>query len=282
MIGTLAIIGVGLLGGSVAKAARAGELAREIVGIGRDRARLDRALRDRAVDRVTTDLEAGVRGADFVLLGVPVLAIEQLLARVWRAAPDGATVTDVGSTKSGIVSAAERLAAERPLAFVGSHPMAGSEQSGYGVARADLFQGATVILTPTDRSEPRTVKAVAGFWESMGARVSTLDPETHDRVVAAISHLPHLVAYALTDAVARFRPEALEFAARGFKDTTRIAASDPSVWTEIFLANREALRANLEAFRLALADLERAIAMGSGDALRAMLGRIKAAREGLR
>lgn len=282
MIGTLAIVGVGLLGGSVAKAARAGELAREIVGIGRDRARLDAALRDRAVDRVTTDLEAGVRGADFVLLGVPVLAIEELLARVWRAAPDGAILTDVGSTKSGIVSAAERLAAERPLAFVGSHPMAGSEQSGYGVARADLFQGATVILTPTDRSEPRTVKAVAGFWESMGARVSTLDPETHDRVVAAISHVPHLVAYALADGVARFQPEALEFAARGFKDTTRIAASDPNVWTEIFLANREALRANLEAFRLALADLERAIATGSGDALRAMLARIKAARERLR
>ncbi|MEK7713849.1 MAG: prephenate dehydrogenase/arogenate dehydrogenase family protein [candidate division NC10 bacterium] len=157
MIGTLAIVGVGLLGGSVAKAARAAGLARELVGIGRDRARLEAALRDRAVDRVTTDLGDGVRGADFVLLGVPVLAIEELLARVWRAAPDGAIVTDVGSTKSGIVSAAERLAAERPLAFVGGHPMAGSEQSGYGVARADLFQGATVILTPTDRTEPRTL-----------------------------------------------------------------------------------------------------------------------------
>ena len=282
MIGALAVIGVGLLGGSVAKAARARDLAREIVGVGRDRTRLDAALRDRAVDRVTTDLEEGVRGADFVVLGVPVLAIEALLPRVWRAAADGATVTDVGSTKAAIVRAAERLAAERPLAFVGSHPMAGSEQSGYVVARADLFQGATVILTPTERTEPRTVKAVGGFWEAMGARVSALDPETHDRVVAAISHLPHLVAYALADAVARFQPEALEFAARGFKDTTRIAASDPGIWTEIFLANREALRANLEAFRLVLADLERAVAMGSRETLRAALARIRAAREGLR
>lgn len=282
MIERLAIVGVGLLGGSVAKAARAGELAREIVGIGRDRARLDAARRDGVADRVTTDLEEGVRAADFVLLAAPVLAIETLLPRIWRAAPDGATVTDVGSTKAAIVHAAEGLAATRPLAFVGSHPMAGSEQSGYGVARADLFQGATVILTPTDRTEPGTVKAVTGFWESMGARVSTADPETHDRAVAAISHLPHLVAYALADAVARFQPEALEFAARGFKDTTRIAASDPDVWSEIFLANREALRANLEAFRRALADLERAISMGSREELRAALARIKATREGLR
>ena len=282
MIERLAIVGVGLLGGSVAKAARAGELAREIVGIGRDRARLEAARRDGALDRVTTDLHEGVRAADFVLLAAPVLAIEDLLPRVWPAAPDGATVTDVGSTKCAIVRRAERLAATRPLAFVGSHPMAGSEQSGYGVARADLFRGATVILTPTDRTEPRTVKAVAGFWESLGARVSTLDPETHDRVVAAISHLPHLIAYALADGVARFQPEALEFAARGFKDTTRIAASDPDVWTEIFLANREALRANLEAFRLALTDLERAIGTGSREELRAALARIKVAREAVR
>lgn len=282
MIERLAIVGVGLLGGSVAKAARAGELAREIVGIGRDRARLDAARREGVADRVTTDLEEGVRAADFVLLAAPVLAIETLLPRIWRAVPDGATVTDVGSTKAAIVRAAEGLAATRPLAFVGSHPMAGSEQSGYGVARADLFQGATVILTPADRTEPGTVKAVTGFWESMGARVSTLDPETHDRAVAAISHLPHLVAYALADAVARFQPEALEFAARGFKDTTRIAASEPDVWTEIFLANREPLRANLEAFRRALADLERAIGMGSREELRAALARIKATREGLR
>lgn len=282
MIERLAIVGVGLLGGSVAKAARARALAREIVGIGRDRSRLEAALRDRAVDRVTTDLEDGVRGADFVLLGVPVLAIEELLGRVWRAAPDGATVTDVGSTKAGIVSVAERLGAARPLGFVGSHPMAGSERSGYAVARADLFEGAIVIVTPTDRSEPRAVKGVGGFWEALGARVSTLDPETHDRVVAAISHLPHLVAFALADTVARFQPEALEFAARGFKDTTRIAASDPGVWAEIFLANREAVRANLDAFRQVLGDLERAIAMGSREALHAALARIQAAREGLR
>jgi len=279
VIQRLTIVGVGLLGGSVAKAVRSGGLAREIVGVGRDEARLGTALRDGALDRVTTDLEAGVRDADFVLLAVPVLAVEALLPRVWWAAPDGATVTDVASTKAGIVRVADQLAARRALAFVGSHPMAGSERSGYGVARADLFQAATVILTPTDRTEPRAVKAVTEFWEAMGARVSALDAPTHDQAVAAISHLPHLVACALVDGVTRFEPAALELAARGFKDTTRIAASDPDVWTEIFLANRAALATSLDAFRRALAELERCVTRGSAAELRAALARIKAARE---
>ena len=281
MIQRLTIVGVGLLGGSVAKAVRSGGLACEIVGVGRDEARLGTALRDGALDRVTTDLEAGVRDADFVLLAVPVLAVEALLPRVWWAAPDGATVTDVASTKAGIVRVADQLAARRALAFVGSHPMAGSERSGYGVARADLFRAATVILTPTDRTEPRAVKAVTEFWEAMGARVSAFDAEIHDQAVAAISHLPHLVACALVDGVTRFEPAALELAARGFKDTTRIAASDPDVWTEIFLANRAALATSLDAFRRALAELERCVTRGSAAELRAALARIKAAREAM-
>jgi prephenate dehydrogenase len=188
----------------------------------------------------------------------------------------------VGSTKAVIVRRAEELATGRTLAFVGSHPMAGSEQSGYGAARADLFQGATVLVTPTDRTEPRALKTVAGFWEALGARVSALEPEAHDTAVAAISHLPHAVADALMDAVARFAPEALEFAARGFKDTTRIAASDPDMWADIFVANRAALAASLDAFRRALGELERAVAAGSREEIRAVLARVKAAREALR
>lgn len=279
MIQRLAIVGVGLLGGSIALAARAHGVAREIVGIGRDRARLEPPLRAGAVDRVTTDLAVGVRDADFVVLAATVLANEQLLAEAWRAVGPAAVITDVGSTKRGIVAVAERLPGAG--AFVGSHPMAGSEKSGYAVARADLFQNATVIVTPTDASEPRAVKGVTAFWEALGARVSALDPETHDRVVAAISHLPHVAAWALVDAVARFEPGALPFAARGFKDTTRIAAADPAMWTEILLGNREALVASLATFRGALADLERLIAAGDRDGIAAVLARLKAQRETL-
>ena len=281
MIRELAIVGVGLLGGSVAKAARAGRLARRIVGIGRDAGRLRPALEDGALDAITTDLAEGVRGADFVLLAAPVLAIEGLLEPVSRAGPAGAVVTDVGSTKRNIVRAAERLFTGRRLAFVGSHPLAGSEQSGYRVARVDLFQGATVVVTPTEATELVALKRTTEFWEALGARVTSLDPETHDRTVAAISHLPHLVACALVDGACRVEPAALELAARGFRDTTRIAAGDPDMWTEIFLANRDALSATVESFREALDDLQRVIDAGQADALRGVLARIKAMRDQL-
>jgi len=282
VIRQLTIVGVGLLGGSVAKAARSGGLARRIVGVGRDSERLRPAVDDGTLDVAVTDLDAGVREADVVLLAAPVLAIEGLLERVCRSAPVGALVTDVGSTKRNIVRAAERLAATRPLAFVGSHPLAGSEQAGYRVARADLFRGATVVVTPTDKTELAALKKTTELWEALGARVTSLDPETHDRTVAAISHLPHLIACALVDGAGRVEPGALELAARGFRDTTRIAAGDPDMWTEIFLANRDALTAGIEAFREALADLQRVIDAGGAEALRAELARIKSIREQLR
>jgi len=282
MLRRLAVVGVGLLGGSVAKVARGHGLAREIVGVGRDERRLRPALDDGTLDRVTTDLAAGVRDADLIVLAVPVLAIETLLPAVWRAAADDAVLTDVGSAKRAIVEAAQRLAAGRAVAFVGSHPMAGSERSGFEVARPDLFKGATVIVTPGETSPPAAVKMVTTFWEGAGAgRVVLLDADTHDRAVAAISHVPHLVAYALMDGVARFQPAALDVAARGFRDTTRIAASESTMWEEIFLANRDALRAGLRDFERALADLVRLVEAGDPVALRAALDRIKAHREGL-
>jgi prephenate dehydrogenase len=281
VIGRLTIVGVGLLGGSVAKAVRARGAAREVIGVARDASRVRAAVEDGALDRVTEDLADGVRGADLVVLAAPVRTIEGLLERMWGALAGDTIVTDVGSSKAAIVAKAEALAAKTPRTFVGSHPMAGSEKSGYAVARADLFQGALVIVTPTDASEPRAVKAVTGFWELLGARVMTLEPEAHDAAVAAISHLPHLVACALVEAVARELPHALPVAARGFKDTTRIAAGDPTMWQEIFLANAAPLREALGSFRRALDALERQIAAGDPAALEATLARIKSAREKL-
>jgi prephenate dehydrogenase len=281
VIRRLAVVGVGLLGGSVAKAARARGLAREVIGIGRDAARLQAAVDDGGLDRATVDLADGLRDADFVLLAAPVRTIESLLAPMWDALSPEAIVTDVGSAKAAIVRAADALARTAPRTFVGSHPMAGSEKSGYAVARPDLFQGALVVVTPGETSEPRAVKTVTAFWEHLGARVTELDPETHDAVVAAISHLPHLVACALVDAVVREAPRALPIAARGFRDTTRIAAGDPQMWQEIFLTNRPALLASIAAFRRALTDLERLIEAGDPAAVEAALARIKAAREAL-
>ncbi len=262
MIRRLTIVGLGLLGGSLAKAARAESLAREIVAVGRRVGSLEPALADGAVDRITTDLEAQ-------------------LPAVWRAAAEGALVTDVGSAKARIVRAAEALATKRPLAFVGGHPMAGSNLAGYGVSRADLFRGALVILTPTERTSVDALKRASELWEAVGSRVMSLDPVTHDRAVAAVSHLPHLVADALVAAVARMDPQFFDVAARGFKDTTRIAASDPVMWRDIFDQNREALAEALAAFRAALGDLESLVRSGDGARIEAELERIRALRERL-
>jgi prephenate dehydrogenase len=282
VIGRLAIVGVGLLGGSVAKATRARGGAREIVGIGRDEGRLSAALRDGTLDRITTDLAAGVRGADLVVLAAPVFVIERQLEVVASALEAGALLTDVGSTKASIVEAGDRLAAGRPFHFVGSHPMAGSERAGYAVARPDLFEGATVIVTPTGATAPRAVQEVSAFWEGLGGRVRQLDPATHDRVVAAISHLPHLTAFATVAGAHRFQPAALAFAARGFRDTTRVAASDPVVWQEIFHGNREALLASVRSFRAALDEVERLVAADDAGALQAWLAEVKDVRETVR
>jgi len=279
VIRRLSLVGLGLLGGSVAKAARGLRLADEIVAVGRDRERLEPALRDGMVDRVTTDLADGVAGADFCLLATPVATLAALLPAVWAALPADAVLTDVGSTKAAIVRAAERLGEGRPLAFVGSHPMAGSEQAGYRVSRPDLFRGATVILTPTERTDSHAVKRVGAFWEALGGRLVTLDPLTHDRATAAISHLPHLVADALVDAVVRMDPRFFEVAGRGFKDTTRIAASDARVWREIFQENRAGLTEALGAFRAALDHLEALLAAGDVPAIEGALDRIRRVRE---
>jgi prephenate dehydrogenase len=281
VIRRLAIVGLGLLGGSVAKAARVESLAREIVGIGRSPGSLAPALSEGAVDRVTTDLREGLAGADMVVLATPVATLERQMPAVWEAALPQALITDVGSTKAAIVRVAETLNVGRPLDFVGSHPMAGSNLSGFGVARADLFRGATVILTPTDRTAPDAVKRVTEFWEAAGGRVVTMEPATHDRAVAAISHLPHLVADALVAAVARMDPQFFDVAARGFKDTTRIAASSPTVWREIFEANREALAEAVAAFRTSLDDLERVLRSGDAPRIETELERIRVIRETL-
>jgi prephenate dehydrogenase len=281
VIRRLCVVGPGLLGGSVAMGARARRLAGEIVAVGRREASVAPALRAGAVDHATTDLAAALRGADFCVLATPVAVLEGQLQAVWAAAEADLLITDVGSTKGRIVATAKRLAAARPLAFVGSHPMAGSERAGFAEARADLFEAATVILTPTEGTDPAALARVRAFWEALGARITELDPVTHDRAAAAVSHLPHLVADALVDAVLRMDPAFLDIAARGFRDTTRIAASSPPIWREIFQDNRVALAEAVAAFRKSLDHLEDVLAAGDPAAVEAELERIKQHRERL-
>ena len=229
----VAIVGVGLIGGSIGLALGERGLAKEIVGVGCRQASLDRALACGAIQTATTDLAAGVAAADVVIVATPVASVAHDVCRALEAAPAEALVTDVGSTKAKICAA---VAAQEisHIGFVGSHPLAGDHRSGPEHARADLLEGKVVVVTPTAATLPATSERVQAFWEALGGRVVQMSPEQHDEALATTSHLPHLVASALAAATPA---ECLPLAATGWADTTRIAAADPKLWAQIFAHN---------------------------------------------
>lgn len=233
----IAIIGVGLIGGSIGLAIKKKRLAKEVIGVFRHNSTLRRALKEKAVDRGVMDLRSGVKDADLIIIASPVYSIPYLAAEAARFAKRGAIITDVGSTKKWIVDRVERaLSRCKPVSFVGSHPMAGSERSGVESAKSDLLESSPCIVTATRKTSKRALKVVVDFWESLGAKVEVMDPKTHDRRVSLISHLPHIVAFSVVGAV----PERdIIYAAEGFRDTTRVASSDPALWADIFLTNKK-------------------------------------------
>jgi len=270
-VNTLAIYGVGLLGGSVGMAVRKRGLARRVVGIGRSVERLSRALEMGAIDEMTTDLEEGCAGADLVVLASPVSNIIGVLPRVAETCKPGAIVTDVGSTKATIVARAERVFPRDggPL-FVGSHPMAGGEQSGVLFASADLFENASCIVTPTAATDPGAVEQVERFWRALGGRVVRLDPERHDRIVSAVSHLPHLAAVGVLLTAAEIDEDAemlSKIVAGGFRDTTRVAASPAGLWRDICLENRDVIAEGLDRLAECLHHLASDIRTGEAEAI---------------
>jgi len=234
----VAIVGVGLLGGSIGLALRAAGFGGVRVGVGRRESSLRKALACDTVDEVTCDPAAGVAGAELVILCTPIGRFEALLRQIVPALAEGAFVTDVASTKAEVVRLAERLL-PRSVRFVGSHPMAGSEKTGVEFARADLFQDALCLLTPTARTAPVAVREVGHFWEALGARTLKLTPARHDRFLARASHLPHATAAALVRLAQA--QGAIDVAGPGFADATRIASGDPAMWTDIFRTNRKAM-----------------------------------------
>jgi prephenate dehydrogenase len=277
-IGRLAVVGLGLLGGSVVRAARARRTAGEIVGISRNPETLAAARRAGVLDRATSRLEDGLAGADLVVLCAPVGALPGLVRAAWPLLADGAVLTDVGSVKHGVVGAAETCPPRPGVAFVGGHPMAGSERSGYEASSPDLFAGRLTLVTETASTSPEALRRVTRFWEALGSQVRVLTVDVHDRGVALISHLPHLAAYAL---VATADGEALGLAARGFADTTRIAASAEGLWTDIVRENRSAVLDALADYRGRLARWEALVRAGEWAALEAELARAREVREKL-
>jgi prephenate dehydrogenase len=281
----LVVVGVGLIGGSCALALKAAGAVREVVGVGRTQANLDEALSRGIVDRARRLDEAWtgeLRDADVVLVATPVAQIAPTLAAIAPHVGPRTVVTDAGSTKQDVVAAADAAFGARAGRFVAAHPIAGTEHSGAAAAFPTLFRERTTILTPGPGTEADAVASVRAMWEACGARVMTLDAARHDRIFAAVSHLPHVLAFALVAELAA-RPDAADLfahAASGFRDFTRIAGSSPEMWRDIALANRDALSAALDDYRRALDAVARAIAAGDGAALERLFAVASDARRG--
>ncbi|MFG0379751.1 bifunctional prephenate dehydrogenase/3-phosphoshikimate 1-carboxyvinyltransferase [Pseudomonas sp. zbq_18] len=280
-LGRLVVVGLGLIGGSFAKGMREKGLFSEVVGVDLDAESRRLAVELGVVDRCETELAAACQGAAVIQLAVPILAMEKLLGQLAQCDLGDAVLTDVGSAKGNVLRAA-RLAFDGKVArFVPGHPIAGSEQSGVEAANAELFRRHKVILTPQESTDTEALALVDGLWRALGADVEHMEVEHHDQVLAATSHLPHLLAFTLVDSLAK-RSENLEifrYAAGGFRDFTRIAGSDPVMWHDIFLANREAVLRTLDAFRDDLDALRGAVDAGDGHQLLGVFTRARHARE---
>jgi len=276
----LAVVGVGLIGGSFALALRRAGFAGKVAGFDRDATALEHAARLQVIDDVAESVSEATRGADLVVVAVPVKSVGAVLHDVGLALDPSAVVTDVGSTKAEVIEVARAELRERFARFVPGHPIAGREASGVEAATADLFKGARVVLTPTPETDEKAVALVRAAWEAAGGRVSTLGPADHDRIFAAVSHLPHLLSFALVSELAS-RPEAAElfgFAAGGFRDFTRIAGSSPEMWRDIALQNRAALLAELDRYGVRLAVFRELIEKGDGPALERLMAEARSAR----
>ncbi|MBU0751576.1 MAG: prephenate dehydrogenase/arogenate dehydrogenase family protein [Gammaproteobacteria bacterium] len=286
------ICGVGLIGGSFALAIKSALAGRRdvpgapapivrFVGMGRTRAPLAEALRLGVIDEIATDWADALDGADLVLLGMPVGQMPAVMRALVPHLGPRTIVTDGGSTKCDVVAAAREAFGEHIGQFVPGHPIAGAEKSGVGAAKADLYAGKRVVLTPLPENAAADVKAVRTVWELCGAKVSQLAPEDHDRVFAAVSHLPHLLAFALVhDLAGRGNADQLfSFAAGGFRDFTRIASSHPEMWRDICLANRKALIAELDAYLAELLRTRVLLASADSAGLEAMFATARARRD---
>lgn len=281
MLRKLVVCGVGLIGGSFALALKQAKAVIEVVGIDRDPLTLDAAMHRGVVDAVAADWPEAMAGADLVMLGMPVGQMAPVMAALApHLAPD-TVITDGGSTKSDVVAAARHCFGDKIAQFVPGHPIAGAEKSGVTAATATLYQGKRVVLTPLAENGVLRVERVRAAWQQCGAQVSSLQPSEHDAVFAAVSHLPHLLAYALVhDLANRDNSDQLfGFAASGFRDFTRIASSHPEMWRDICIANREALLREVDAYMAELMRTRAALAAANAQELEAIFTVARARRD---
>lgn len=253
----ITVIGLGLIGGSLAWALRGSGRVGEVFGVDLDEMAIDYGIKNGIIDSGSKGLEEGIKGSEVIVIATYVGTIPEIARAAIPLAPKGAIITDVGSVKWNIVKEIEGVIPPH-LHFVGGHPIAGTERSGVWVADSGLFRGKRCILTPTQKTDPEALRRVSELWETVGARVFSMDARTHDRVFGFVSHLPHVVAYALVNSVADQREpdNMLDFAGGGLRDYTRIGASSPDMWSEIFLTNKENVLEAIRGFKKALGRIE--------------------------
>lgn len=270
-----------MIGGSLVRALRKANVVDEIVGCGRNRESLETALKLGVIDRIEQSPAKAVVGADVVVLAVPLGAMQSIFAAISSTLDADVVLTDVGSAKASVVAAAKKVFTELPTGFVPGHPIAGTENSGVEASFAELFESRRVILTPTSQSSTAAIARTRAMWQACGAEVIEMDIAHHDEVLAATSHLPHMLAYSLVDMLARREDnqEIFDYAAGGFRDFTRIASSDPSMWHDIALSNQDALASLLDQFSGDLQKLAEAVREGDGDYLKILFKRAKQARD---
>ena len=277
----VAIIGLGLIGGSLARALRRASLCGSITGYGRRETALQQAVEHGVIDHYSLDVPEAVDGADVVVLATPLSTTENLMRAMNEGLKPDCIVTDVGSAKGVVVAAARNALADRLPFFVPAHPIAGTEQSGVEASFAELFEDHVVIITPLAETDRDAREKIAVMWRGTGARVVELDVEHHDEVLAATSHLPHVLVYTLIDCLARMqdKQEIFDYAAGGFADFTRVASSSPEMWRDICLANSTSLLAVLDRFEQHLDRARQAIASGEGEKLTEIFSRARQARD---
>ena len=279
--GRVAVIGVGLIGGSFALALKKANACGTVVGVGRNAANLQVALERGAIDEIAPSATDGARDADLVLVAVPVLQMFSVFSAISGVIRKNAVVTDAGSTKQDVVATARRALGDALGRFVPAHPIAGAEHSGAAAAQPGLFEGKRVVIAPLAETAPDALEAAEAAWRACGARLFRMSAAEHDKVFAAVSHLPHLLAYALVNDIAGRGNSAQLFgyAAGGFRDFTRIASSHPEMWRDICVANKDALLAEVDRYAAQLAALRPMIERGDGHALEQLFSKARAARE---
>lgn len=284
MIERLVVTGAGLIGGSFALALKRRGLVKHVTGVGRSRANLERALELRLIDAIAGDAQAAITAyanADFIFVATPVGQMARVFADIAPHLNDGAVITDGGSTKSDVVALARAAFGPRIGQFVPAHPIAGAELTGADAAKANLYEGKKLVMAPLPETAPGAVLRVQQAWEACGARVSTMTPELHDKTFAAVSHLPHVLAFALVDEIAR-KPHAdtlFQYAASGFRDFTRIAGSSPEMWRDISIANRAALLTEIDEYAARLQAVRAMIDASDAAALDAVFANARNARQ---